>query len=60
MFRRGLSGLESTHSEFKFEHKFCIFSMEIKRVIVNWISPTELPEIWIPIMRRWRDVKMEV
>ena len=34
--------------------------MEIKRVIVIWISPTELAEIQIPIMCRWRGVKMEV
>ena len=34
--------------------------MEIKRVIVIWISPTELPEIRIPIMCRWGGEKMEV
>ena len=36
------------------------FFMEIKRVIVIWISPTELPNIRIPILCRWRGVKVEV
>ena len=39
---------------------FFFFFMEIKRVIVIWISPTELPKIWIPILCRWRGVKVEV
>ena len=34
--------------------------MEIKRVILIWICPTELPEIRIPIMRRWKGVKVVV
>ena len=34
--------------------------MEIKSVIIIWISSTELPEIRIPIKWQWRGVKMEV
>ena len=34
--------------------------MEIKRVILVWIYPTELPEIRIPLMCRWRGIKKEV
>ena len=34
IFRRGLIVFESTHSELEFEHKSCIFSVAIKRVIV--------------------------
>ena len=34
--------------------------MEIKRVIVIWISPTKLLEIRIPIMCRSRGVQVEV
>ena len=33
IFGRGLNVLESTHSELEFEQKFCIFLIEIKRVI---------------------------
>ena len=60
IFGRGLGVLESTHSELEFEHKFSIFLMEIKRVILVRICPTELPEIWIPIMCRERGIKKEV
>ena len=42
--------LESTHMEHEFEHKFFILSMEIERVIVVSIWPSELFEIRIPIM----------
>ena len=52
--------LECTHSKHEFEQNFCIFLMEINRVIVLRMCPTELPEIRIPIMCRWRGVKMEV
>ena len=46
--------------ELELELEFCIFSMEIKRVNIIRISPTELLEIRITIMCRWRGVKMEV
>ena len=52
ILRRGLNALESTHSKLEFEHKFCIFTMEMKRVIVVWICPSELLEMWITIMCR--------
>ena len=55
-----LNVLESKHSELELEQKFCIFSMEIERVILLWICPTVLPEIRIPLMGRRRGVKMVV
>ena len=57
---RGLNVLESTHSEVEYEHKFHMFSIEIVRVIFLWICPTEIPEIRIPVMCRWRGVKIAV
>ena len=60
IFGHGLNILESKHSKLEFEHKFCIFSKEIKRVIVVSICPSEFSKIWNPIMCRWRGVKMEV
>ena len=52
--------LEITHSELKFEEKFCSFLMEIKIVIVLWIFRNVVPEIRNPIMCQWTGVKMEV
>ena len=40
-----LDVLERTNSELEFKHKFCVFSMEIERVIVVSIWLGELPEI---------------
>ena len=60
ILRCGLNILESTHSELEFEKEFWFFSKKIKRVIVIWIWPTELPEIRIPIMFRQKGVKMEI
>jgi len=51
---------EIAHSELEFENKSCTFFMEIKRVIVIRISPTELLEMRIPIICHWRGVKLEV
>ena len=59
-FWRGLSVLESTHSKLEFEHKFFIFTMEIKRVILVRIWPALLPEIRIPIIRHLRGIEKEV
>ena len=36
------------------------FFGEIERVIIFWICPTKLPEIWIPIICRWGVIKEEV
>ena len=59
IFWRGQNVLESTHSEFEYEHKLFIFSIEIKRFIVHWVCPAEVPEIRIPVMCKWRGVQIE-
>ena len=58
--RCNLIVFESSHSELEFGHKFCSITMEIERVIDVCIWPSELPEMWIPIMRRFKGIKVEV
>jgi len=45
---------------FNLNTNFVFFSKELEGYIVIWICPNQILEMRIPIMCRWRGVKMEV